>query len=296
MSEAHNLLSKYSVNVEDFQTPQGCWTNWLGLHTNASWFPIHDKIVGRVIPDLPLPDDGVYGGAMEYISLLTGIDYKEDDREIFTAIELGAGWGPWISAVGVTCKRLGFKRINLVGVEAEATKVCNLHEHLQTNELVGGPVKSRIIRGAAWSTDTTLYFPKSMPMQDYGGAASTSKNDIDYRGFSYETDKVNAYSLETICSGLDIVDYAHWDVQGAEWPIAASSRELLNARFRYLFIGTHSRKIEGDLLNLFHVMGWDVISFEPCAFRYDNSKPTLEAMTYTDGAMFVRNPRLAVKR
>jgi hypothetical protein len=82
----------------------------------------------------------------------------------------------------------------------------------------------------------------------------------------------------------------HWDVQGAERQLAEACGEFLNSRVRYLFVGTHSRAIEGRLLEIFFERKWDLLYQAPCHFIYDLNKPTLEGMGQTDGEMFLRNP------
>lgn len=289
----HSLLEKY-IATDWQRPPEHHWTNFLGLHTDTRLFHEKDALAGQMVTRVPIPDDGVYGGSVEYIALLTSIDERlKAGANSFTAIELGAGWGPWISAAGVVCKKNGIDNISLVAVEADKDKAAALGRHLETNGLSSARINSKIMCGAAWNEDTTLYFPKSLPMHDWGAGPSAEKKDKDYRGFQYETDEIPAYSLETICAGLDVVDFSHWDLQGAEWPVASSSVDLLKAKFRYLFIGTHSRKIEGDLLGLFHGMGWDLLHHSPCAYTYDRERPSLEGMTTTDGSMFFRNPHIA---
>lgn len=268
-------------------TPEGSWTNFLGLHTHTDMFPNVEHLAGQYVSDLPLNGDGVYGPPAEYAAVLTAIDAKGDDRSNFSAIELGAGWGPWISAAGVVCKRLGFKNISLVGVEAAEDKASTMARHLTMNGL-----KGRVLRGAAWHEDTTVYFPK-VATADYGGAATTEETGPDYRGIQHDVEAVPAFSLQTICDGLDRIDFAHWDVAGAEWEIAKNSRDFINAKFWHIFIGTHSRKIEGDLLEFFHDLGWELLMHTPCLYQYDRAKAALVAMTLNDGCMFFRNPRLS---
>jgi uncharacterized protein (UPF0276 family) len=99
--------------------------------------------------------------------------------------------------------------------------------------------------------------------------------------------------LRTISESLDeIIDVGHWDVQGAEFRIANDWRELLDERFRSLQIGTHSRHIEGQLLDMFRVMKWEVVYQIPCSMEWDSTKPALEGMTTRDGEIQVRNPKL----
>lgn len=278
------LLGRYKAT--SFDTEEGCYTNWLGLKTDASMFAHGDSLRGKIISDLPTHDDGVYGGYVEYASFLTAID-QTTTRDKFTAVELGAGWGPWISGAGKVCQNLGFRDISLVGVEADEEKCQLMAEHMERNGL-----NARLMHGAAWSEDTVLKFPK-IHRQDHGAAASETGEhaDPDYRGLQQQYIDVKAFSLETICQSLGVIDYMHWDIQGAEVRVAESNPELLNSRVRFLFIGTHSRPIEGKLIEFFYRHGWDVLFQNPCSFTYDRSKPSIEGMTTTDGEIFARNPR-----
>jgi hypothetical protein len=283
--EEFRLDAKTNVN-----TPEGYWTNFLGLRVRCDMFPNAGRLSGRYISDLPYSGDGVYGPEAEYSTMLYAIKAKKN-RARYSAIELGAAFGPWISAAGVVCKRLGFGRIDLVGVEGDPAKADLMAEHLSNNGLSEGTVNSKVLRGAAWHEDGAVYFPK-VEIHDYGGAATSVKSEIDHRGVPADVQAVRAYSLETVCEGLETIDYAHWDVAGAEWEIALKSKRLLNERFRYLFIGTHNRKIEGDLLELFHGMHWNLLRHDPCVYKYDASKSNLTAMTQNDGCMFFENPAI----
>lgn len=285
-------MQKFAARPEELLlTNPECYMNWLGLQTEASMFISADEIRGTVRQELPFPTDGVYGHTAEYTSLLTAID-RTANRERFTAIELGAGWGPWISAVGIVCKRLGFKDINLVGVEAHDAKFEMMREHMARNGLLDVPgVNTRLMMGAAWKEDTELRFPK-ISVQDHGGAATDSAGEKDYRGADLEHVAVKAFSVPTICEGLGRIDYMHWDIQGAELPTAQASIDFLEKNVRYLFIGTHSRVIEGRLLELFHGRKWDVLHQKPCVFSYSLQAPSIEAMTQDDGELFLRNPHL----
>jgi hypothetical protein len=295
-SPAAGWLKRFAAPPEDLLlTDPKCYMNWLGLETEAAMFGNADQIRGRVFPEVPLRDDGVYGGNAEYTSLLTAID-STPGRARFVAVELGAGWGPWISAVGIVCKRLGFKDIQLVGVEAHDAKAEMMREHLTRNGLMDvDGVHSNVMLGAAWKEDTELRFPM-IDVRDHGGAATASGGDVDYRGHEAEHVTVQAFSVPTICKGLGTVDYMHWDIQGAELETARASIDFLEKNVRYLFIGTHSRAIEGHLLELFYERQWEVLLQNPCAFTYDKTKPTLEAMTQTDGEIFLRNPHFATPK
>jgi FkbM family methyltransferase len=246
------ILNRYKAPASDLVAEQGCFTNWLGLRTEASMFASCEQITGRIFADVPLSDDGVYGGVAEYASFLTAIEQSRDQGR-FNAIELGAGWGPWISGVGKVCQRLGFSEINLLGVEADRDKCRLMKEHMARNR-----INAKVTHGAAWKEDTTLRFPV-IHSQDHG-AAATAKTDIkDYRGFEQRYVEVPAFSLATMCADMPIIDYMHWDIQGAELELARSGADLLNKRVRFLFVGTHSRPIEGGLIEFFYEHQWDVL-------------------------------------
>lgn len=283
--EVEALLQRAAHNALE-PTP-GFVTNWLGVRTSVGLFDNAAHLGGTVRPGLPIPDDGVYGGTTEYWAVVAAVDAAAGS---FTMVELGAGWGPWISSAGVLAKRKGITDITLVAVEASAARLDTLKEHVAENGL---SEYTRPILGAAWSEDGTIRFPK-IGVLDHGGAVSTESADLakDYRGLQVEMDEVPAYSIPTICQGMDFIDLMHWDIQGAEYEVAASCIDFLTSRVRSVFIGTHSRRVEGGLLELFHAAGWGLVSEKPCAFTYDVAKPTMTGMTTTDGEQYWVNPRL----
>lgn len=292
IDNSDTLFAKYQSPPTSDEIDPSCFANCFGLQTRADLFHTTAEYAGKLIPGFPIPDDRVYGGQAEYTGLLTAIDERAS-QDRFVAVELGAAWGPWVALAGVVAKRAGVKDMTLIAVEASEQKISTLSDHLARNGLVGqAGIDTRVVHGAAWSEDTTLHFPAEMPITDYGGAASSSDSNNDYRGFVYETVPVTAYSLETLCQGLERVDYMHWDLQGAEREVALASGDFLNGKVKHLYIGTHSRAIEGVLMEKFFAMKWELLWQQPCSFTYDASKPSLEGMTTTDGEMLWVNPHI----
>ena len=287
VSWAEQLLAKFKPLEPPTEVEPGCWTNWLGLKTSVESFPAVAHLAGTVIARIPVPGDGVYGSAMEYCGLLSAIERRGTDRGTYNAVELGAGWGPWISASGVVAKRVGFKEVNLVGVEAAHEKIRLMHEHLERNKL-----SAKVIHGAAWRENTTLTFPCDRPINDHGMGVANGLVDKDYRGFDVTSVDVSAYDLPTICKGMAIVDYIASDIQGAEHETFSAAIDFLNTSVRHVFIGTHSRLIEGKLMELFYDAGWDLLWEKPCRMKFDRTRPTLLGMVSRDGEQFWRNPRL----
>jgi len=282
------LLLRHRAPPELLTADPSCFTNWLGIRTDASLFPQADALRGKVFPEIPLSGDGVFGGYNEYFALLHSIEAVPDRRRL-SMVELGAGWGPWISAAGVCCRRMGFKDIGLCGVEADASRFEKMHEHFTRNGLTD--LNCRLIHGAAWSSDTTLKFPK-IDVRDHGAAIGEGDGVVDYRGHARDVVDVPAYSVDTICGDLGVIDYMHWDLQGAEIQVAQSAINFLDERVRFIFVGTHSRLIEGELLELFFQHKWDLILEAPCRFAWDLGKPSLTGMIVMDGEVFLRNPKL----
>ena len=280
------VLERHRIPPDQLTVEEGCWTNFLGIKTRADLYPAAFPHSGKALPGLPIPGDGVFAGAAEYAAVLQAVESAPDHSRL-VVVELGAAHGPWITTAGVVGKRLGFGRIELVGVEASARKVELMKEHLARNG-----VTAKAIYGAAWWRDTVLQFPADVSQDDYGAAVLPEASLHDYRGRAYAMKRVPAYSVSTICADLGVIDYMHWDLQGAEGDVAVHSRDFLNERVRHVFIGTHSRSIEGILAEMFFRMGWELLLEQPCQFRFDPSVPTLEGMVAVDGEQFWRNPGL----
>jgi hypothetical protein len=88
-------------------------------------------------------------------------------------------------------------------------------------------------------------------------------------------------------------DLVHIDVQGWERLICDDARAQLNGRVAYLIVGTHSRKLDGDLVDLFHREGWILEHEKPSRFTFTPGVALLESMNEADGTQVWRNPRLA---
>lgn len=282
------LLERFQLNPSEIVGRGDCFTNFLGLKTKASCFPRRPDMIGRIVCGVPNPSDGVYGTSSEYCAVLDAIE--SSDGKTFSMVELGAGWGPWVSAAGVICRTRGFKAVNLVAVEAAASKIAMLRDHFKLNGL--DSYKPKVIEAAAWSERATLHFPAFVDDCDYGAGASEADNGQDYRGLDTKMVPVPALPLEDLCAGLGRIDLMHWDIQGAEIDVAKASTGFLSANVRRVYIGTHSREIEGALFALFHGMGWKLLWERPCEFAYDPAKTNLVSMTTSDGEQYWINPRL----
>lgn len=290
---AEGILEKYK-HIDETAAPDGFFTNFLGVKTRIGNLPQGPDLNGKVFSDTPgaASGDGVFAGQSEYNALLTALDACVG-AETVTIAEFGAGWGPWISAAGVVARRMGIPDIRLIAVEADAYKHSQLLLHMEDNGLVRENGVTVTTHNAAIShSDGVLHFPKDLNPLDYGGQASETGHSVDYRGMGYQTIEVPALSIETVLKDAGPVDYLHVDIQGAEYEALQPCRSFLTEHVKYMFIGTHSRMIDGQIVELLHEWDWQIHIAHPCGFVHDRSVPTLEGMTVADGEVFASNPRL----
>jgi hypothetical protein len=125
-------------------------------------------------------------------------------------------------------------------------------------------------------------------------AGGTNAQDASYLGALLdefiEVDIVPAREVLELEERWDLV---HIDVQGWERLICEDARTQLNSRVAYLIVGTHSRKLDGDLIDLFHREGWILEHEKPSRFTFTPGVALLESMNEADGTQVWRNPRLA---
>ena len=241
---------------------------------------------------LPVPDDGLHAEALEYIAVCDSVLRA---KGTYCAVELGSAWGPWISLGGVVARNHGIKRIDLVGVEAHPERFSLLKQQLSANDLRPDTIQNtteidrircRLIQGAASSEHKTLWFPK-VDIKDMGAAASDTNTSSDYRGLTAENFPVEGFTLKEIIGDLT-VDLLHIDIQGAEFDVVNSGITTLNSQVKSMLIGTHSRVIEGKLIETLYKHGWYLHREKPCRVEWRNLPASLEAMTQVDGCQYWR--------
>ena len=276
----------------------GMVVDFLGVRTRIDlvpWATAHD---GRRIAAPPIPNDSIRAEAIEFFALLSAIEAARSDR--FVLVEVGAAYAPWICAAGVVARRRGMSQIRLVAVEASPTLAALMPVHLADNGLsaiLGQTATTNdttitLVQGAVWTEDTTLYFPKTQDNGDNGGQATDSAVSVDYIGRTVESLPVQAWTLARLIDGIDVVDLLHVDIQGSEAMVIPANVELLRTRVKRLFVGTHSRWIEGLVMKTMYEAGWVLERERPCQFTYIAQKPSLEGMTTRDGGQVWMNPAL----
>jgi hypothetical protein len=98
-------------------------------------------------------------------------------------------------------------------------------------------------------------------------------------------------SLKTLVADLPIVDLIHCDIQFAESRAFAAGIKEVTDRVRRVVIGTHSRKIEDELIETFQNCSWSLEHEAACKYRIENGR----ACRHADGAQVWRNTRIPPK-
>jgi hypothetical protein len=120
-----------------------------------------------------------------------------------------------------------------------------------------------------------------------GAAAVEQGADRDYLGRILNKTSVDGFTLKEILDDA-IVDLLHIDIQGAEFDVVDSSIDILDSQVKSMMIGTHSRTIEGKLIELLYKHGWYLHREKPCRVEWGRGPVSLEAMTVTDGCQYWR--------
>lgn len=232
----------------------GFFFDFLGTKTRTEYLPASCQWLSGKVFGLPAPGRTILHEYEEWQGVIAAV---RDAKNTFVAVELGAGWGPWLVTSHFAAKHLGIDSTLLVGVEAEAPNIEFMKTHFSDNGI--DYRQHKIVRAAIDKRDASA--ASSHP----GGAP--------------------LMSLTTLLKDLPIVDIIHCDIQFAEARAFAAGIGAVTDRVRRVVIGTHSRKIEDDLIETFRTWSWQLEHETPCKYRIENGTPYLE----TDGVQVWRN-------
>jgi FkbM family methyltransferase len=244
---------------------EGFITDFLGVRTSVSFVSGSERFDGEVM-GYPVPSCW-HASALEHIATLRSV---LEAQERLIAVELGAGWGPWLVTAAAAARQRGIANIHLLGVEADANHVEMMRCHLAEN---GFDVNAEVLLGAVTDCDGTARFPiVDHPSAGWGACV----DDANAQRFV----EVPSYRIATLLEKFDTVDFMHLDIQGFEKEAIRASLDALNEKVRRLFIGTHSRQSEIELMEMLFDTNWRLENEQPCILRFpEGRKPDL----YVDG-------------
>ncbi len=273
----------------------GFVTDFLGTRTRTSslWDGVRNldgQVMGR-----PIPHD--LFEAVEWVGFLKAVATARDGR--FAIMELGAGLGPWLVAGAVAARLRRINDLRLVGVEADPGRFALMRQHFLDNDL--DPEKHRLICAAVGVEKGHARWPRitnppnaagHRPVREVGGGLD--QGDVAYMQQAIEDFiDVEIVPFEDLLLLEPTWDLVHIDVQGWESKLCAGCVQALNSRVRWMVIGTHSRAIDGEVIEVLHGAGWVLEQEKPTRFRFDPAQASLELMTEVDGVQVWRNPRLS---
>ncbi|HEX4169521.1 MAG TPA: FkbM family methyltransferase [Bryobacteraceae bacterium] len=237
---------------------------------------------------IPVPAD-FHAEAIEWIGLLKTVRNAVNE---YVAMELGAGFGPWLIAGGVAARLRGIGDIRLCAVEGDSEHFEFLRQHFTDNGF--DPDRHTLFQAVVGAKAGVAQWPVNgdAPASEEWGARPL-KAGQDYRGLQFQkTKRVDIISMRDLVRREPHWNLIHIDVQGAEVEICRSCIDELSARVRWIIAATHSRKLDGDLIELMYGAGWVLEHEKPAKFSFVPNAASLEAMTLIDGTQVWRNPRL----
>jgi FkbM family methyltransferase len=282
-------LEKYKRPTESIQP--GFHIDCFGIKTRYSYF--FDTDAATIQADLPVPDNGLYGEAVEFLATCRAVDAASTSM---TVIELGAGFAPWLVCAAAMALQRPIEKLRLIAVEADPARLELIRSHFADNGLPEpgrrhARVETEIIHAAISDTHGTVSFA-AQDIRDWGGGVSEEPAAQDYRGLGLKYVSVPTYPLSHLLASERFVDLIHMDIQGFEYKSIAASLADLNCKVRSIAIGTHSRVIEGRLIGLLREQGWTLVYEKPCKFHPSSQLPDITGATYFDGTQFWINNRL----
>ena len=270
--------------VADLRPTPGYLTNFLGVRIDPKFFPTILQGRDGEVEGIPIPANW-HADIAEWGAALRAVDLARDS---FTMIELGCGWGCWMNNTGVAARRAGLA-VHLIGVEGDEGHVSFAREALATNGFA--PEQITLQRGVAAPTGGIALFPR----QELAGvqwglepvfAATEEQRRTATQSGQY--DELPMIALDELVAPHPRVDLLHIDIQGGETSFISGCRPMLRSRVAYTLVGTHSRQIEGRILEMLLQDGWRLEIERPAIVSLAGSSPQL----IVDGVQGWRNPDL----
>lgn len=235
----------------------GFLTDFIGTRTRCSYLPSVYAGASGIVEGPPGTEHYGLHELAEWEGTLRSV---MEAKGSFVAVELGAGWGPWLVAGAKAAKRLGISEVRLAGVEGASSHYQFMLQHLRDNGI--DPAFQLLIHAVAGSQDGIARFPKlDDPSGNWGAQASYGE-----AATTEQFEEVPSISVATLLSKLPPVDLLHCDVQGAEGDVLTAAPDALSARVRRIVVGTHGREIEGRLMEFFGANGWILEHETSCRF------------------------------
>jgi FkbM family methyltransferase len=281
--DAIGTIKKYAG--KHVRPSAGFATNFLGVRTRPAFYPkILTERTGTV--DLPPIPANWHADIAEWASCLRSVDLAGDR---FVMLELGCGWGCWMNNLGVAAKSVG-KRVRLFGMDADQASLQSARLAFSDNAITED--EFTLVHGIAGKSGSVTLFPRVGAAEGGGGEAIFNPTSEQLRAALDSGDYVSipVIDIDTLTRNEERLDFVHVDVQGAELDLLTEQFDVLSKKVRYVFVGTHSKQIEGGLFELFTTRGhWKLEVERPAVFGLNDGRPVVQI----DGAQAWRNSAFA---
>src|SRR5260370_733729 len=158
----------------------GYFIDFLGVKTRTGYISELPKEGGRV-EGYPIPSS-FHATSIEWAGVLRAV--LEAEKEI-VAVELGAGWAPWLVTVARAAAIRGIESVRLIGVEGCEAHCAYMATHFADNGI--DPRDHTLLHGVVGTKDGMAEFPHvADPSAGYGAQAILEKDqdpkiDISHR-------------------------------------------------------------------------------------------------------------------
>lgn len=208
-------------------------------------------------------------------------------KYIYRIVELGCGWGCWITNMGIAARGNGLN-LDLIGIEGDQYHLKSAQKTLELNGFtendyklhhgVAAPKKGKAAfpahkeDGVNWGAEPVFY-PSDSELEAY-------KSDPSFT-------VLECMPLGDLSNDQEI-DLLHIDIQGAEFDYVQGNYPAIEKYVKRILIGTHSRVIEGQLAGYFLENNWRLEMERPVIIQLENGRPR----TVIDGVQMWANPKL----
>jgi len=273
--DAEGLIEAFSV--PDQQPEEGIIKNFLSTRIQPSVFPsVLQARAGTVEPN-PNPGNW-HADIAEWAAALRTV---RQAKETYRVVELGCGWGCWMTNMGVAARSQGLE-IDLIGVEADRYHLSSAEETLRLNGF--STSQFTLHHGVAGPRSGKAAFPIHENEGSHWGGKPIFDPTPDQLA-QKDIQVLDSLTLEDMSRGRPI-DLLHIDIQGGEYKYVLGSAEMIAKQVRRVLIGTHSRTIEGSLFSHFLKSGWRLEMERPAIAPPVKGRPK----TRVDGVQMWANP------
>lgn len=236
---------------------EGYILDFIGTYTSIDFFHSLEHLSGTVEP-VPVISN-FHADVIEWVGISKIINRSKGP---FNALELGSGWCPWLVASHTCATMKGLEIGKLIGIEADSEHFEFGKHHFESNGIALDNVELK--EGIISVSNKPMYFPTIDSNIDWG-AKAISEEEYNLASNKDAFLRKDSYTMKDIVDEFSgAIDLCHIDIQGHEFEIVDNAIDVLNKSVKFMIIGTHSRQIEFDLMNLLVKHEWILDNEKPC--------------------------------